>query len=127
MRHIVHADVSIRYRTANLLLLGIIPGPKEPNPDEVQEFMKIIVTELLRLWREGVRISTAKYPGGRLVRVILVCVVCDKPAAHKLGGFGSHSHRFFCTRCWVDQKSKATARAFEANGKFDHSCLIQIS
>jgi hypothetical protein len=77
----------------------------------------IIVNELLRLWTDGIRIATAGYPEGRLVRVILVCVVCDKPAAHKLGGFGSHAHRFFCTRCWADQASKATSRSFEANGR----------
>jgi len=36
---------------------------------------------------------------GRLVRVILTAVVCDKPAAHKMGGFASHSHNHFCTLC----------------------------
>jgi hypothetical protein len=70
--------------------------------------------------------ATAKFPGGRLIRVILVCVVCDKPAAHKLGGFGSHAHRFFCTRCWVDQKSKATAKCFEANGQSTCHSLSSI-
>src|SRR6267154_4597507 len=38
---------------------------------------------------------------GRLVRLILVAVVCDKPAAHKIGGFASHSHTKFCTACWI--------------------------
>ncbi|KII85388.1 hypothetical protein PLICRDRAFT_31629 [Plicaturopsis crispa FD-325 SS-3] len=103
-------------RTANLMLAGIIPGPKEPNPDEVQEFLKVLVNELLRLWKDGVIIITPSYPNGRLVRVILVCVVCDKPAAHKVGGFASHSHHFFCTRCWVEQDLKATSASFESNG-----------
>ncbi|KAF8057435.1 hypothetical protein FPV67DRAFT_1677229 [Lyophyllum atratum] len=69
-------------------------------------------SELLRLWKEGVVIVTPKYPQGRLVRVALVAVVCDKPAAHKLGGFGSHSHTYFCTMCWVTQELKATTASF---------------
>ena len=82
----------------------------------------IVVNELLRLWKDGIRIATAGYPEGRLIRVILVCVICDKPAAHKLGGFGSHAHRFFCTRCWAEQADKATSQSFEANGRPDDTC-----
>lgn len=66
--------------------------------------MRIIVNELLRLWKEGVIVKTHKYPLGRLVRLILVALVCDKPVVHKLGGFGLHSHHFFCTRCWGEPK-----------------------
>lgn len=83
-----------RYRTANLLLAGIMPGPKEQDYDEIQHFMRILVNELLQLWQNGVRIPTPSCPEGRLVRVALVGVCCDKPAAHKIGGFGSHSHIF---------------------------------
>jgi hypothetical protein len=94
-----------------------MPGPKEQDPDQVQRFMRIWVNELLRLWEDGMWVKTEAYPNGRRVRVILICVCCDKPAAHKLGGFGSHSHTFFCTRCWIRQNEKATPQAFEKNGK----------
>ncbi|KAG2357583.1 hypothetical protein BDR07DRAFT_1235453, partial [Suillus spraguei] len=50
---------------------------------------------------------------GRLVRVILVAVVCDKPAAHKLGGFASHSHTNFCTVCWIMIAHKDKPQAFQ--------------
>ncbi|VDB94096.1 unnamed protein product [Peniophora sp. CBMAI 1063] len=103
-----------RYRVMNLVIGGILPGPKEQNTDEVQRFMRIFVNELLRLWQDGFVMETPRYPGGRLVRVILICIICDKPAAHKVGGFGSHSHTFFCTRCWIRQSDKATAAAFRA-------------
>ena len=79
--------------------------------------MRIIVNELLHLWKEGVIVKTHKYPLGQLVRLILVALVCDKPAAHKLGGFGSYSHCFFCTHCWVEQQYKVTPAAFEKNGR----------
>ncbi|KAJ7188886.1 hypothetical protein C8R46DRAFT_1024111 [Mycena filopes] len=65
---------------------------------------------------DGVKIVTPKYPLGRLVRVALVAVVCDKPAAHKLGGFGSHNHTYFCTMCWISQELKATPASFKENG-----------
>ena len=96
-----------------------MPGPKEADVDQVHYYMIILVNELLRLWADGVIIYTSKYPLGRLVRIALVAVVCDKPAAHKLGGFGSHSHQFFCTKCWITQDQKASPAAFASNGKDD--------
>jgi len=54
---------------------------------------------------------------GRLVRVILVAVVCDKPAAHKIGGFASHSHNNFCTLCWISARDKAKVASFQDGGK----------
>ena len=101
-----------------MILAGILPGPKEQDSDEVQRYMRIFVNELLRLWQHGFYIKTPDFPMGRLVRVILICVCCDKPAAHKLGGFGSHNHTFFCTRCWIRQKEKATKEAFVKGGMF---------
>jgi hypothetical protein len=53
---------------------------------------------------------------GRLVRVILVAVVCDKPAAHKIGGFASHSHTNFCTLCWISVLDKGKPTAFQNEG-----------
>jgi len=92
-----------------------MPGPKEADVDQVHYFMRVLVNELLRLWTHGMVIVTPKYPQGRRVRVALVAVVCDKPAAHKLGGFGSHSHSF-CTKCWVTQEQKASPQSFTPNG-----------
>ncbi|RXW14412.1 hypothetical protein EST38_g11447 [Candolleomyces aberdarensis] len=104
------------YRTANLMLSGIMPGPKEQPPDECQHFCRIYVNELIRLWKHGFTVPTQQFPAGRHVRVILICICCDKPAAHKLGGFGSHSHTFFCTRCWIKQADKMSPQSFQPNG-----------
>jgi len=54
---------------------------------------------------------------GCLVCVILVAVVCDKPAAHKIGSFASHSHNHFCTLCWISAHDKAKVVAFQDGGK----------
>lgn len=59
---------------------------------------------------------STNFVAGRLVRVVLVAVVCDKPAAHKIGGFASHSHTKFCTACWITIQDKDKPRAFENGG-----------
>lgn len=100
-----------------MLLSGIMPGPKEQTGDQVQRFMRVFVNELLRLYYDGFMVKTPKYPNGRRVRVVLLCVICDKPAAHKLGSFGSHSHTLFCHRCWIHQSEKASAASFQSNGE----------
>lgn len=79
--------------------------------------MRVVVNELLRLWYQGALIPTPRFPDGRRVRVILVGVFCDKPAAHKVGGFGSHCHNFFCTLDWITQAFKGTVEAFTRGGK----------
>ncbi len=96
--------------------MGIIPGPKEPSPDQVQCYMRPLVNDLLHLWEDGIVIKTAKSPYGRCVHAVLLCIVCDAPAAHKLGGFGSHSHTMFCTRCWVTLSQKHELEALQVGG-----------
>lgn len=126
--NIVNLEPSQRYRASNLLLVGVMPGPKEQNPEEIQSFMHIFVNELLRLWKHGIRVRTRRFPGGRLVRVALVGIVCDKPAAHKMGGYASHSHRLFCTLCWIEQVNLSTADAFREGGESSfavlHCCVL---
>ncbi|KZW01814.1 hypothetical protein EXIGLDRAFT_602604 [Exidia glandulosa HHB12029] len=107
-----HPADACRFRTSNLICTSILPGPKEQSPDQVQRFIRPIVSDLLRLWKEGVVIPTPSHPEGRRVRVILLALVCDKPAAHKVGGFGSHSHRFFCHCCWCKSEDMATPTGY---------------
>lgn len=76
----------------------------------------MLVNELLRLWKEGIIVYTPKYPFGRLLRVLLVGLICDKPAAHKLAGYGSHSHTFFCHLCWIEKQKIAQPEAFTRGG-----------
>ena len=53
---------------------------------------------------------------GRLVCIVLIAVVCDKPAAHKIGGFASHSHMKFCNLCWITLHNKSKPAAFQDGG-----------
>ncbi|GBE78040.1 hypothetical protein SCP_0109220 [Sparassis crispa] len=104
-----------RYRTSNLMLTSILPGPKEQTGDQVQRFIRPIVSDLLRLWKDGIVVKTPSSPEGRRVHVALLAVVCDKPAAHKIGGFGSHSHTYPCTQDWITKQDIGTPKAFEKN------------
>ena len=70
-----------RFLQENVLLVGVIPGPKEP-PLHINSFLKPLVDELKQLWT-GVRLVI-------LVRGALLCVGCDIPAARKVGGFLGH-------------------------------------
>ncbi len=51
-----------------------------------------------------------------LVRVALIAVVCDKPAAHKMGGFASHSHNTFCTRCKIQKENLQKPESYDPEG-----------
>ena len=111
---------------------SIMPGPKEQTPDEVQRYLQPIISDLLRLWKYGIEVPTESQPQGKsmlyfcvhtcsftvgqLVHVALVAVVCDKPAAHKIGGFASHSHTYYCTDCWICISSKGDVSAFQHGG-----------
>ncbi|KAI0764182.1 hypothetical protein BD413DRAFT_494895 [Trametes elegans] len=77
--NVVNLPPHLRYRASNLLLSMIIPGPKETDPDQTQQYVNILVT-------------------------------------HKMGGFGSHAHTFFCTRDWISKGLKATLVAFTHGG-----------
>ena len=123
-----------RYRTSNLLLTSILPGPKEQTADEIQRFIRPIISDLRRLWADGITVYTPNYPHGltsclplmcfcsfgailgRLLRVALVALVCDKPAAHKIAGYGPTSCTMFCTVCKIKQANLKTPEAFKHDG-----------
>ena len=126
---IANLPIQYRYRTSNLICTSIMPGPKEQTGDEIQRLLRPIVSDLLRLWKDGILVKTESCPHGRLVRVILLAIVCDKPAAHKLAGFAAPSHTNFCHACWICLKDKPTPKAFEHNGTYilDQTDALLIS
>ena len=85
------------YKANNIHLLGIIPGPKEPELT-INTFLRPFVSKLLDLWNGAV---TMKTHDNRLVlvRAALLCVACDIPAAHKVCGFLGHRALRGCSRC----------------------------
>ncbi|KAG1751089.1 hypothetical protein EDB19DRAFT_1271823 [Suillus lakei] len=95
---------ALRYRAENLLVCFMTPGPKEPTGSQLQNYMRLVVDDLLQLYDEGIIYHTPAYPQGRRVRVVLLGVVCDHPAMCKLSGFADHSHNNApCSKCHVSQ------------------------
>ncbi|EUC58638.1 transposase family tnp2 protein, partial [Rhizoctonia solani AG-3 Rhs1AP] len=82
----------LRNLPENKILVGVTPGPHEPNVDTINNFLRPMVDELLELWNDGMNI---KSESGETVKshVALVACACDSPAARKLGGFGEFSRR----------------------------------
>ncbi|KDN33388.1 hypothetical protein RSAG8_13520, partial [Rhizoctonia solani AG-8 WAC10335] len=76
----------LRNLPENKILVGVTPGPHEPNVDTINNFLDPMVDELLELWNNGM---TIRGESGELIEsaVALVACACDSPAARKLGGF----------------------------------------
>ena len=67
-----------RFKPENVIIVGIIPGPKEPKGD-VNSFLKPLVDEHIDFW------------DGVIIAVALLALCCDVSAARKCGGFAGHS------------------------------------
>lgn len=85
----------LRFKSENIGVGGIIPGPKEPLL-MMNTYIQPIIDHLLQLWN-GVEMEI----DGKLVVVyaILSCISCDIPASHKIGGFVGHNALHGCSRC----------------------------
>lgn len=75
-----------RFQEENIMLLGLIPGPKEPQYT-INTYLKPIVDELLNLWTNGIYIRNDGTAVGSVWRAVVTCVSCDLPAMRKLCGF----------------------------------------
>lgn len=94
---IMNLPQSVRYKQENVLLVGLIPGPHEPEYD-INTYMEPIVAELLELWG-GVEFTIAGV-AKRKIRCALLCVACDVPGGTKTCGFLSHSANYGCSKCF---------------------------
>lgn len=90
----------VRFKSENMFLAGIIPGPKEPSMDEINNFLRPLVDDLLESYETGVYYTrTWKYPDGRKTRSALALIICDLPAARQALGFTGPQSTNFCSYC----------------------------
>jgi len=98
----------LRFLPANICLLGIIPGPRKPKGIAINNFLSIIVDDLLELWNPGVYLTrTYRNPNGRHVSGVLGPLVCDLDAIRGITGFSSHSSTNFCSYCWLPKQDRS--------------------
>ena len=88
---------TMRFRQENVLLVGLIPGPREPKRN-INPFLVPLVQELQKFW-VGVEMYIESLSKCVLVRCALLCVACDIPASRKVCGFLGHSATLGCSKC----------------------------
>ena len=87
-----------RYKMENIILVGIIPGPKEPKLT-LNSYLAPLVLELENAyhgWSIPVKHDQFKTVS---VRACIGCVTCDVPATRKVCGFLGHTARLGCSKC----------------------------
>ena len=106
-----------RYNRENVMLIGVIPGPREPKK-EMNSYLRPLVKELNQLW-DGVMMQCASGTPV-IVRAALICTACDIPAARKVSGFLGHSAYRACSRCLKPFPTKAFGEKADFSG-FDRN------
>jgi len=97
-----------RYKTENIILVGVIPGPTEPEKT-INSYLKPLIFELNHAWLHGIEVS--KSDGIPInIKVALSCITCDIPASRKVCGFLSHNAAMGCNKCFkkfpvIDKKT----------------------
>lgn len=85
-----------RYKLENIIIIGVIPGPHEPQK-HINSFLKPLVDELLVMWNGC--FFRSSHSGVVPVRCALICITCDLPATRKSCGFTSYSSLHGCSKC----------------------------
>jgi len=87
-----------RYKSENVILTGIIPGPKEPRSN-INTFLSPLVKDLQELF-DGITFENpASISGFTTIRCVLGCISCDLPATRKVCGFANFNGNFGCSKC----------------------------
>ena len=95
---VLNLPSTLRYKLHNICLIGIIPGPHEPETT-VNSYIKPLVNDLLQFWN-GVELTVqSTIAEKKKVRCAVICCSCDLPAGRKLCGFLSHSAHLGCSKC----------------------------
>lgn len=86
-----------RYRPENVIVIGIIPGPKEPEKT-LNSYLMPLVYELQEAWEYGITVSSHNNVLVN-IKLALACVTCDIPATRKVCGFLGHNAVYGCNKC----------------------------
>lgn len=81
---IMNLPRSVRFKRENIIIVGLLPGPKEPSKN-INSYLTPLVSDLLALW-DGIEFKTYDSVT-RLIRCALLCIGCDLPAGRKTCGF----------------------------------------
>jgi hypothetical protein len=111
---ILNLPRSVRFKFENVLLVGLMPGPKEP-PLSINSYLYPLVEDLKLLF-QGVTFRSDPILGPTTVRGLLCCVGSDLPATKKLCGFLSHSAKLGCSKCLKSFASQSPQESLDYSG-----------
>jgi len=117
----------VHFKSKNMFLAGIIPGPKEPLTEEIKNFLWPLVDDLLESYETGVHYTcTWKYPNGRKTWSVLALIICDLPAAHQALGFMGPQSANFCSYCklQLNNINNLHIEAWEPHSHKEHRMLM---
>ena len=90
----------LRFLPENICLVVITLGPNEPSPHQLNHFLRPLVDELRILWHHGIHLRrTAFRQSGRVVRAVMIPLICDLLALRKAAGFASDAPKHVCSFC----------------------------
>ena len=87
---------SERFKEENVILVGLIPGPKEPR-NHINSFLAPFVHDMKVLF-DGVNVDLSD-KGIITIRAVLACIACDLPATRKVCGFSNFNATYGCSKC----------------------------
>ena len=94
---ILNLPRDIRYKIENIVLVGVIPGPKEPKYT-INSYLAPLINDLSKAWNDGFKIESF-HNEEITVRAALGCITCDIPASRKVCGFLGINASYGCNKC----------------------------
>lgn len=98
-----------RYKEDNVILIGLIPGPKEPSLS-INSYLMPLIEQLHDYYFNGLKLKSP-HGGEVTVRLAVSCTSCDIPATRKLCGFLGHNARLGCDKCYKEFFNSETGSA----------------
>ena len=93
---ILNLPESMRFDTENMFHV-FIPGPKEPNTEQLCNVIRPMVNELITLFEKGLGLHTSNF--SIFCFAMLALIIADLKAAKKIGGYAAHNQNWFCALC----------------------------
>ena len=119
MLSILNLPCGITHKQENTVLVGLIPGPREPRHN-INTFLDPFVDDLLKYWN-GVELTVGSLNCRKLIQCALLCVACDIPAGRKVCGFLGHNSHLGCSRCFKTFSGTVGAMNFSGFDKPNRS------
>ena len=86
-------------KAENVIIVSTIPGPKEPDCNHMNNYLELMVNDLLLLWK-GINIKIPQSVlESKLIQAALSYISSDLPATRKLCGFYGYHATYGCSKC----------------------------